>query len=96
MAAEAWRVRTSPDCDREISGLPRLVREKVLDILIHLSEEPFPAQSLALRRYNDTYRIRLGSGNYRLIYRVDARRKTISVLRVGLRATVYRGMRDGR
>ncbi|MBM3788272.1 MAG: type II toxin-antitoxin system RelE/ParE family toxin [Acidobacteria bacterium] len=58
-----------------------------------LLEEPIPDGAVRMRRYNNVYRLRLGTANYRLVYRVDRRRRMIEIFRIRPRGTVCRGRR---
>ena len=46
-----------------------------------------------MRRYKDAYRVRFGADAYRIVYRVDEKRRLIRVFAIGPRRTVYRGIR---
>ncbi len=68
------------------------LREKVLEILEILEENPIP-RSLDLRKlrgYKDTFRIRVGK--IRIVYSIDWGSKRIIVHFIGLREKAYRGL----
>jgi mRNA interferase RelE/StbE len=55
-----------------------------------LGDDPIPADSIAMRgKGTGLYRLRVGS--YRIVYRIQAERVCVLVIRVGHRAEVYRG-----
>jgi mRNA-degrading endonuclease RelE of RelBE toxin-antitoxin system len=89
-----WQLKVQDGAKLEIGCLPTedLV-EEVVAIIEDLVEDPFPSDTLQMRNYEDRYRIKFGSEAYRLVYRVDARQRLITILRVRPRATAYRGMR---
>ena len=68
------------------------LREKVLEILEILEENPIP-RSLDLRKlrgYKDTFRIRVVK--IRIVYSIDWGSKRIIVHFIGLREKAYRGL----
>jgi mRNA-degrading endonuclease RelE of RelBE toxin-antitoxin system len=93
MAGDSWTIRTSERASDEISELPRAAQKEVFALIELLIEEPIPDGAVRMRRYNNVYRLRLGTANYRLVYRVDRRRRLIEIFRIRPRGTVYRGLR---
>jgi mRNA-degrading endonuclease RelE of RelBE toxin-antitoxin system len=90
-----WKLRVQDGAKLEIGRLPTedLVEEAVA-IIDDLAEDPFPSDALKMRGYKDRYRIRFGSEAYRLVYKVDATHRLVTILRVRPRPTDYRGMRN--
>jgi len=77
------RVRQSLD---KLSEKDRLV---VITALESLEQEPRPG-GVGKIRGTELWRIR--KGDYRAIYYIDDREKTITVVRIGHRRDVYRGI----
>jgi mRNA interferase RelE/StbE len=88
----SWAVRVAQDVKQDVSRLPPDVAEEAVAVIGELWEDPFPSGSLKMRGYSNRYRIRFGA--YRIIYKVDRQRKSVTVLRVRPRSTAYRGMRN--
>jgi mRNA interferase RelE/StbE len=88
-----WVVKISEMADRDIGRLPEEVAEEAADAIRDLAYDPFPEGCIAMRRYNDRYRIRVG-GAYRVVYRVHLRKRRITVFYVRHRSEVYRGMKN--
>jgi len=63
------------------------VAKNISEKLLFLPKNPFPANSKKLSGQNN-YRIRIGS--FRVIYSISPRSKTITILRVADRKTIYR------
>ena len=80
---------------RALKGLKNLdsaSRKRILETLEILEENPLP-QSLdirKLRRYGDTYRIRVGK--VRIVYSVNWEKEEITVHFIGPREKAYRGI----
>ena len=94
MGSGKWTTKIERGAQRQLESLPRpdLVKEAA-EIIGDLAYDPVPSGAIAMRGYNDLYRLRFGSDAYRIVYRVDTRNRRIIVRAVGPRATVYRGMK---
>jgi len=73
---------------REFKRLERAVQRRIATHIDELASNPFPSGAKKLRGSSDHCRIRVG--NYRVIYRVDGKRVTILILKIGHRREVYR------
>ena len=71
--------------ERQIERLPREVYPRVRDILLALEETPRPIGAIKVK--DDIYRVRVG--DYRILYIIDDRNNTITILAVGHRREVY-------
>jgi mRNA interferase RelE/StbE len=72
---------------RELEDLPQDVYRRVSVALRNLAGEPQPSGCRKLSG-RDAWRIRVG--DYRVIYEVDDRAKTVLVVHIGHRRDVYR------
>lgn len=72
---------------REFKRLERAVQRRIATHIDELASHPFPSGAKKLEGSRDHYRIRVG--DYRVIYRVDGKRVTVLILKVGHRK-VYR------
>lgn len=76
---------------REIRALSADARRAVGVAIEKLAEDPRPAGAKKITDIPDCYRVR--SGDYRIVYTVKDRILTISIVTVGHRAEVYKGLR---
>lgn len=79
--------------EKEILKLPTHHQEKVYRLLISLKQNPqkLPSNTTLLKGYGNIYRTRLG--DFRLVYQINHKGKTIFVLGVGSRGNVYKLLR---
>jgi mRNA interferase RelE/StbE len=75
---------------REIRALPRQEHERVIAKIMALGEDPRPAGCVKLAGPSGLWRIR--SGVYRILYQIVDARLIVSVVKVGHRRDVYRGL----
>lgn len=73
--------------EKELDKLPDSVAKNISEKIFLLSKNPFPVNSKKLSGQNN-YRMRVGS--YRVIYSLNPKTKTVTVLRVADRKTIYR------
>ena len=64
-------------------------RHRIIPVLLNLEREPRP-KGVEKVRGTELWRIR--EGDYRLVYHIDDEEKTITVVRIGHRRDVYRGI----
>ncbi|HEV7185719.1 MAG: type II toxin-antitoxin system RelE/ParE family toxin [Actinomycetales bacterium] len=74
---------------RQVRKLPRPARERVLQLVERLAEDPRPHGARKLVGEETAWRIR--AGDYRIIYDVYDDELTITVVRAGHRRDVYEG-----
>ena len=72
---------------KELEALPTPYRRRIAAKISHLSTEPRPVGAEKLSG-EDKYRVR--QGDYRVLYEVDDRAKTVTIVRIGHRGDVYR------
>ena len=85
-----WQVEILPVARNELLSLRNPVRDRIRAAIRALADDPMPADSIAMRgKGTGLHRLRVGT--YRVVYRVQAGRVRILVIRVGLRSEVYRG-----
>lgn len=73
--------------EKELDKLPDSVAKNISEKILLLSKNPFPNNSKKLSG-QDNYRMRVGS--YRVIYSLNQKTKTVTVLRIADRKTIYR------
>lgn len=85
-----YRVETaSRRVGREIAALPHGVRERLIQVIRNLHEDPRPRGARKMRgEVRGAWRIR--AGDYRVIYDVDDDRRLVVILAVVSGREVYR------
>jgi mRNA interferase RelE/StbE len=73
---------------RDVRKLPKPVRQRLLDEIERLGDDPRPPGSTKLVGESDAWRIRVGE--YRVIYDVYDERLRVLVVRAAHRREVYR------
>lgn len=86
MPKETYSVTVRVDVVNAVRHFPKAVRLKVWKTVEGLAEEPRPRGCKKLE--DDIYRLRIGR-NYRLIYAVDDKEKTVHVLKASTREGAY-------
>ena len=76
------------DVEKDLSKIPKHDARLIMQRVMKLAGNPRPSQSLKLQHSDITYRLRIG--NYRVIYQIDDRSKTVTVYHVRHRKDVYR------
>ena len=81
-----YEVRIAASADKELAGLPRMLRQRIIEKFDEISRDPRGMDSKKLDEA--TYRVR--AGDYRIVYHVsDSERKDV-VTRIRHRREVYR------
>lgn len=81
------KVYLSSKADRQLRKIPNSMYDLILEKIKDLEENPFPAGAKKLSG-RDGWRIR--TGDYRILYTADVKKKELTVLSVGHRKEVYR------
>jgi mRNA interferase RelE/StbE len=83
----SYRLLVKPSAVREIEGLPKADRQRVVKRIQALGSDPRPpgCEKLSGR---ELYRVRQGS--YRIVYEIVEREVVVTVVKVGHRREVYR------
>jgi mRNA interferase RelE/StbE len=81
-------VEFHPDVYKQLQRLPRSVFAAALDAIIALARDPRPPGVKKLAGSRDDWRVRIGE--YRIVYQVDDRLRTVTVMRVAHRRESYR------
>lgn len=83
-----YRVDLTAAAARQIKKLPRPARDRVLDAIEDLAEDPRPHGARKLVGEQHAWRVRVG--DYRVIYDVLDAELTVTVVRTAHRREVYR------
>ncbi len=84
----AYQILFAPRALRDLEALSVRDRERVAKRIDRLSKDPRPAGVRKLEGADDIYRLRVG--DYRVLYIVEDRVITVSIIRVGHRRDIYR------
>jgi mRNA interferase RelE/StbE len=85
-----WLVEILPAARRQLLALRNPIQTRIRTAVRALADDPTPPDSIAMRHKGaGLHRLRVG--NYRVVYRVQAERVRVLVIRIGHRGEVYRG-----
>lgn len=83
----SYRVEFTTAAARQVKKLPRPVRDRVLDAVEDLGDDPRPHGATKLVGEESAWRIRVG--DYRVIYDVADARLVVTIVRAAHRREVY-------
>lgn len=72
---------------KELAALPTSYRRRIATRIHSLANDPRPP---GVEKLSGAERYRLRQGDYRVLYEIDDREKTVTVVRIGHRRDVYR------
>lgn len=82
-----YQIKIKERAQKDMRKLPPSIKERVVNLIRSLAEEPRPAGAKKLTAKQEW---RLRQGDYRILYAVDDEQKTVIVVRVKHRREVYR------
>lgn len=85
--AFSYQVVVRSSAEKELRKIPKLDLGRIVKRIQSLADSPTPPGSIKLEG-EESYRVR--QGDWRILYEIDHRSKTISVFKVGHRGKVYR------
>ncbi|MBI5324375.1 MAG: type II toxin-antitoxin system RelE/ParE family toxin [Ignavibacteriae bacterium] len=83
-----FRIEFKTSIEHDLNNIDKQYIPKILSIINELTIKPFPVGYKKLKDSESLYRIRFG--NYRIIYKVDIKTKTIYIYHIRHRKDVYR------
>ena len=83
----AYRIELKPSAVRTLSNLPKKDQRRISAKIDSLAKNPRPRGTEKIEGREDLYRIR--SGDYRIIYQVQAKVLLILVVKIGHRREIY-------
>ena len=83
----SYRLFIKPSASKEIEGLPKQDRRKVVAKIQGLAKDPRPA---GCERLSGHEQYRLRQGDYRILYSIEDKDLIVAVVKVGNRKEVYR------
>lgn len=84
----AYTVEITSKARKQFSGLPQAAKPQVSEAINALADDARPPQSIKLE---DMLGYRVRSGDYRVLYTIDAKARLVTVYRVQHQRDVYRG-----
>lgn len=85
----SYQVIVPKPVQRQLDRLPRRVRDRIIERVLALKENPRPTGCVKLKGYENEYRIRIG--DYRVRYEVRDQDSIVLLLHCKDRKDVYRG-----
>ncbi|WP_022852761.1 type II toxin-antitoxin system RelE family toxin [Thermodesulfatator atlanticus] len=85
---ELYKIKWKRSAESDLRAIDPQQIIKILRSVEALAYNPFPVQCRKLRGSERAYRIRVG--NYRVIYKVDTKAKTVIIYHVRHRKEAYR------
>ncbi len=82
-----WRIDIARDARKELAALPQQVQVRIAKAILALEHNPFPPGAKKLKN-RDGWRIRVG--DYRVLYLVDGKAKSVGIGNIGHRREIYR------
>ena len=89
----SYKLKFLPKALREWERLDGSIKEQFKKVLARRLENPFVA-SAKLTGVDNCYKIKLKKASYRLVYQVDEKEKSLTVLIVARRDEVYNIFKD--
>lgn len=84
-----YEVIIKPSAEKQLDRVPAQTRERILDAIEALRQQPRPVGAVKLTGEVGLWRIRVGA--YRIVYEIHDDRLLVLVVRIGHRKDVYRG-----
>jgi mRNA interferase RelE/StbE len=88
-ASEPYRIELLRAARRGLERLQRRDLDRVDAKILSLANAPRPPGVEKLTDRGDLYRVR--SGNFRIVYSIDDRARTVTIESIGDRKDIYRG-----
>jgi mRNA interferase RelE/StbE len=84
----SYNIEFTRSAARELKALERAIQLRIATHIDSLAGQPLPPGSKKLQGDPGVYRIRIG--DYRILYRMDGKRVTVLIVKIGHRQDVYR------
>ena len=79
-----WKISSEQD----LKKIDKQYILKILDAIESLTSNPFPSQSKKIKSSESSYRLRVG--DYRVIYQVDSKKKSVIIYYIRHRKDAYK------
>lgn len=90
MASSEYRIEVLPDAETDLSRLPPKIQRQLANRIDGLRRDPAPPPPASRELKRMPTRRRLRAGDYRVVYQIDERRRVVTIIRIGLRARIYK------
>lgn len=88
-----WNVKLTPQAQRELKRLEEDIRDDAVSLLLDLQDGIFPSNKVQLENYERYERVKFAGNQFRLVYRINRKHRTILVTRIRPRdKDTYRGL----
>jgi len=84
-----YKVELRPNVIKYLGKLEKGIRARIITALLELENIPRPH---GVEKVHGTELLRTREGDYRIVYDVDDKEKVVTVVRVGHRREIYRGL----
>jgi mRNA interferase RelE/StbE len=84
----SYRVALAASAEKELHRLPNKIVARIFPHLEDLSSTPRPSGCKKLKGGDNEWRLRVG--DYRIVYVIDDRARTVNVTRIAHRREVYK------
>lgn len=84
----SYEVVVPKPVQKQLNKLPEGIREKILEKVLQLADDPRPAGVKKLKGLDNEYRIRIN--DYRVRYEIDEKKLVVIILHCSHRREVYR------
>ncbi len=74
--------------EKQLKKIDKAHQRKISTTILALANNPTPEGCKKLKGYEDIYRIRIGT--YRVIYKIENKKVTVVILKLGHRKDIYR------
>jgi len=86
--SSTYRIFLTSSAEKALKKLPEGDQRRIAAAISALAIDPHPVGAKKMSGFDSLFRIRVG--NYRIIYQIEGRILTITVLKVGHRRDIYR------
>ena len=80
-------IEISRTAEKQLKKINKGDRDKIVQALVALADEPYQRGARKLSGYDDVFRIRVGK--YRVIYSISNQKLTVIILKIGHRKDIY-------
>lgn len=77
-----WRVKLTPVAKRQLKRLEEDDRLDAIGLLLDLKEGIFPSDKVQLHTHERYERVKFSRNQFRIVYRINQKQKTILVTRI--------------
>ena len=73
---------------KQLATIPKKFAEKIDELILPLSQDPYPHGAKKLQGYENIYRIRYA--DYRVVYAVEDKKLIVEVIQIANRKDIYK------